>query len=199
MADKPEAKEAAEAPPAEIKGPESGSSGGAVAWIPAIAAILLAPVASFAVAQFVLVPKFQKKLAGTAMAAEASAASTASGESAPAPSSAKEGGGEGGKGPVSNSYEFANVVVNLSGTMGTRYLKTSFTVTGPEKDMKGTFESNKPRLTDVTLNVLSALSLSELEEPGSKNVLRNKLVTAYNQALGHHAVDQVYFSDFLIQ
>jgi flagellar FliL protein len=192
VADKPEAKEPAEAPPAELKGPESGSSGGAMAWIPAIAAILIAPVASFAVAQFVLVPKFQKKLG----AAEATAVPAA--ESSSAASTGKEGGGE-AKGPASNSYEFANVVVNLSGTMGTRYLKTSFTVTGPEKDMKGTFEANKPRLTDVTLNVLSALSLSELEEPGSKNVLRGKLVTAYNQALGHHAVDQVYFSDFLIQ
>jgi flagellar protein FliL len=194
VAEKPEAKEpAAEEPPAELKGPEKGSSGAAAAWIPAIAAILIAPVASFAIAQFVLVPRFQKKLVGTAVVAEAAPAAAAE-ASSPAPS-----GGEGKGAAGVNSYEFANVVVNLSGTMGTRYLKTSFIVTGPEKDMKGLFESNKPRLTDVTLNVLSALSLSELEEPGAKNLLRGKLVTAYNQTLGHHAVDQVYFSDFLIQ
>jgi hypothetical protein len=36
----------------------------------------------------------------------------------------------------------------------------------------------------VTLNVLSSLTLADLEEPGSKNVLREKLVGAYNQALG---------------
>jgi flagellar FliL protein len=194
VADKPESKEAPEEPTPELKGPEKSSSGALAAWAPAIAAILLAPIASFAVAQFVLVPRFQKKLAGVPVAAEAAAPAPAAEASAPS------GGGE-GKGPAANtnSYEFANVVVNLSGTMGTRYLKTSFTVTGPEKDMKSVFESNKVRLTDVTLSVLSALSLSELEEPGSKNVLRGKLVTAYNQALGHHAVDQVYFSDFLIQ
>jgi flagellar FliL protein len=193
VADKPEAKEpAAEEPPAELKGPEKASSGGAAAWIPAIASILIAPVASFAIAQFVLVPRFQKKLVGTAVVAEAAPAAE---PASPAPSA---GEGKAAPGGV-NSYQFTNVVVNLSGTMGTRYLKTSFTVTGPEKDMNGLFESNKPRLTDVTLNVLSALSLSELEEPGSKNLLRGKLVTAYNQALGHHAVDQVYFSDFLVQ
>jgi flagellar FliL protein len=198
VADKPEAKEPeADAPPAALTAPGAGSGGGAMAWIPAIAAILIAPVVSFAVAQFVLVPRFQKKLAGTTVVAEAGSSSAPAAESSPAPSGGKEGAE--GKGGASNSYDFANVVVNLSGTMGTRYLKTSFTVTGPEKDMKATFEANKPRLTDVTLNVLSALSLSELEEPGSKNVLRGKLVTAYNQAIGHHAVDQVYFSDFLIQ
>jgi flagellar FliL protein len=83
--------------------------------------------------------------------------------------------------------------------MGTRYLKTSFTVTGSDPALKDAFESGKARLTDVTLNVLSAFSLAELEEPGAKNILRDKLVTAYNQTLGRHAVDQVYFSDFLIQ
>ncbi len=194
MADKPESKEAPEEPIPALKAPEKASSGALAAWAPAIAAILLAPVASFAVAQFVLVPRFQKKLTGVPVVAEAAPAA------APAEANAPASGGE-GKGPAANanSYEFANVVVNLSGTMGTRYLKTSFTVTGPEKDMKAVFDSNKPRLTDVTLNVLSALSLSELEEPGAKNLLRGKLVTAYNQTLGHHAVDQVYFSDFLIQ
>jgi len=89
--------------------------------------------------------------------------------------------------------------VNLAGTMGTRYLKTSFTLTGLNGKFKGTIDSNKARLTDVTLNVLSSLTLSDLEEPGAKNVLRDKLVAAYNQVLGARVVDQVYFSDFLIQ
>ena len=96
-------------------------------------------------------------------------------------------------------YEFTSVVVNLSGTMGTRYLKTSFLVTGSDAGIKEIFEGNKPRLTDVTLNVLSSLSLADLEEPGAKNVIREKLVTAYNQALGRRVAEQVYFSDFVVQ
>jgi len=84
--------------------------------------------------------------------------------------------------------------------MGTRYLKTSFVVTGAKPDtIKDAFVENKARLTDVTLGVLSSLSLSDLEEPGAKNVLREKLVTAYNQALGSRVADQVYFSDFVVQ
>jgi flagellar FliL protein len=84
--------------------------------------------------------------------------------------------------------------------MGTRYLKTSFLVTGTGgADVKGAFDGSKPRLTDVTLNVLSSLSLADLEEPGAKNIIREKLVSAYNQALGKKVADQVYFSDFVIQ
>jgi flagellar FliL protein len=171
-------------------GPDSvpaGKSGGLKPWIPALAAIVFAPALSWALVQFVLVPHFRKQLA----------------EPVPAQVAAHAGGKDGKAGKEGTegapSYEFQNIVVNLAGTMGTRYLKTSFLVTGADADIKAVFEENKPRLTDVTLNVLSSLSLADLEEPGSKNVLREKLVTAYNRTLGRKVADQVYFSDFVVQ
>jgi flagellar FliL protein len=167
----------------------AAAGGGLKAWMPALAVLLLAPVCTWAVGQFVLIPQMQKKLLSTPAGAEAAAAE---GEGH------GEHGKEGKEGGAPN-YEFQNVVVNLAGTMGTRYLKTSFLVTGAEPDIKSVFEANKPRLTDVTLNVLSSLSLADLEEPGAKNVLREKLVAAYNQALGKKVAEQVYFSDFVVQ
>jgi len=166
---------------------------GLKAWLPMIATLLLAPVCTWAVGQFVLIPQLQKKLAAAPTTEEAAAESGAQGGG--------HGGGHGGKDVKDGSpnYQFENVVVNLAGTMGTRYLKTTFLVTGAEADIKSVFEANKPRLTDVTLNVLSSLSLSDLEEPGAKNVLREKLVTAYNQAIGRKIAEQVYFSDFVVQ
>ena len=84
--------------------------------------------------------------------------------------------------------------------MGTRYLKTTFLVTAAkDADIKAAFDGAKPRLTDVTLNVLSSLSLADLEEPGAKNIIREKLVASYNQTLGKKVAEQVYFSDFVIQ
>ena len=179
---------AASAAAGPIATPGAGSSGGINAWIPAIAAILLAPAFTWALVQFVLVPLFRKQLA----------------EPIPAQGAVRAGGKEGGKAGKDGTdgaphYEFQNVIVNLAGTMGTRYLKTSFLVTGGDPDIAAIFEENKARLTDVTLNVLSSLSLADLEEPGSKNVLREKLITAYNQTLGKKVADQVYFSDFVVQ
>ncbi|HEY9153890.1 MAG TPA: flagellar basal body-associated FliL family protein, partial [Opitutaceae bacterium] len=60
-------------------------------------------------------------------------------------------------------------------------------------------ENNKPKLLDVTLNVLSSLSLTDLEEAGAKNLIREKLIAAYNQSLGKKTAEQVYFSDFVVQ
>jgi len=120
---------------------------------------------------------------------------------APAPAAEK---GKGKKGesvvPVApNAYEFSNVIVNLAGTMGTRYLKTTFLVTGSDQKLNETFLGNKPKLVDITLNVLSSLTLAEIEEAGAKNIIREKLVNAYNQALGRKVVEQIYFSDFVVQ
>ncbi len=160
------------------------------AWLPIIAAVILAPAVTFAAVEFVLLPRLTKKL--TAAAAEP----VKEGAEGKGEKSGKEG--KEGKG-AEEGYEFQNVVVNLAGTMGTRYLKTSFLVTGADPTIKETFEGNKPKLTDVTLNVLSSLTLADLEEPGAKNVIRERLVTAYNQSLGHKVAVQVYFSDFVIQ
>ena len=176
--------------PAAPAAPAGASRAGAFslkAWIPAIAAIVIAPAASWAVAQYALLPGLEKRLAQPVS------------DDAPAVAPAAVKGEKGGATVAPPSYEFNNVVVNLAGTMGTRYLKTTFLVTGADPNLKGTFEDNKARLTDVTLNVLSSLTLADLEEPGSKNVLREKLVTSYNQALGRKVAEQVYFSDFVVQ
>jgi flagellar FliL protein len=83
--------------------------------------------------------------------------------------------------------------------MGTRYLKTAFLVTGTDKSLRAAFENNKPKRVDITINVLSSLSLADLEEAGAKNLIREKLIGAYNQSFGKKLVDQVYFSDFVVQ
>jgi flagellar FliL protein len=179
----------ADAPAAASATPQPGG-GGIKAWIPAIAAMLLAPAATWGTVEYVLVPRLQKKLSAPAAPAEAHA------EAAPA---SHGGHGKPGKESAGPGYEFQNVVVNLAGTMGTRYLKTSFLITGADANLKSIFDGAKPKLTDVTLNVLSSLTLADLEEPGAKNVIREKLVSAYNQALGKKVAEQVYFSDFVIQ
>lgn len=170
--------------------------GGIKAWLPAIAAVLLAPVATWATVEFVLLPRLQKKIAATAPAAAGAAAEHA----APASDHGKhDDHGAKEKGKESNAFEFQNQVVNLSGTMGTRYLKTNVHIVGADPKLKETFEGAKAKLTDVTQSVLASLTLADLEEPGAKNVIRAKLVLAYNQALNRKMVEEVYLTDFVLQ
>lgn len=157
-----------------------------------VAAMVLSPLLTWVAMEFVLVPRLQKKLSAPATEEAAEAEPKAGGHGG------KEAGGKVVQ--ADNVYDFTNVVVNLSGTMGTRYLKTSFMVTGvKDVDVRKAFEAARGRVTDVTLNVLSSLTLADIEEPGSKNVIREKLVMAYNQAIGKKVAEQVYFLDFVVQ
>ncbi|MBP7141356.1 MAG: flagellar basal body-associated FliL family protein [Opitutaceae bacterium] len=199
MAAKTEAPPAA-APAGDAEAPDKKSPGMIAKLVPIIAVIVLAPVASWAVAKFVIIPQLKHELSSLSPA-DAPAESHAS---APSHGKAeKESGGHGkkqeGAPGEGNSYTFENVVVNLAGTMGTRYLKATFMVSGSDAGLRSQFESNKPKMVDVALNVLSALTLTDLEEPGSKNIIREKLMGAFNQALGRKVAEQIYFSDFVVQ
>lgn len=211
----PAAAPAAPAPAAAAAAAEGAAPAKAgkpiMAFLPLVAAVVLAPVISICVGQFVLLPKLKKELAvatdpHAAPGAEAAAPAEAAAHGAEGGGHGEkkaEGGGHGkkgeGAGAAANTYEFENVVVNLAGTMGTRYLKTTFMVTGSDQGLRAAFESSKPKLVDVSLNVLSSLSLADLEEAGAKNLIREKLIVAYNQALGRKYVEQLYFADFVVQ
>ena len=164
-----------------------------------IASLVLAPALTFGVAKFVLIPAIKAELSPAGEHGEDGA--DEHGEAA-AENEGGHGGGHGKEGEPAGdakSYAFENMVVNLAGTMGTRYLKCSFIVTGRDAGLRSAFDARKVQLTDVTLSVLSSLSLVELEEAGAKNLLRERLVNSCNQALGKALAEQVYFSDFVIQ
>ena len=159
-------------------------------WIPAILALVLSPVLTWTVGQFVLLPQMQARLALDPGEPATSSAHAGSSES--------KTHGETGHVP-SPGYRMENVVVNLAGTMGTRYLKTSFMVTGSHPDLIPMFDAARPEIGDVTLAVLSGLTLADLEEPGSKNIIRERLVDAYNQVFGGKVAENLYFSEFVVQ
>lgn len=174
-------------------------------WIPVIAVIVIMPAISFAMTQYVLIPKIKGtvaeheiKNATTATHGGKSEKTAAHGEK-PA-KSAGHGGetkGEGKEGAF--SYDFENLVVNLSGAMGTRYLKASFTAFSSDPEVKTIITQNKSQLLDVALGVLSSKSLADLESPGAKNVVRHDLIESLNQALNSSLIEQIYFSDFVVQ
>jgi flagellar FliL protein len=182
-----EAAAATEAPPAspDAKAPKPPNP-----WPPVIAVIVLMPAITFALTEYVLIPHLE---AGVA----ASQSKDSGGDSKQASSSSSSAAKPDAK--PSFSYEFTDIVVNLSGAMGTRYLKTSFSIFSSNPDLQKIITDNKPRLLDVALNVLSSKSMADLETPGSKNLVRNDLMTNFNQALNSEIVEQIYFSEFVVQ
>ena len=179
-------------------------------WPALIAVIVLMPAISYATAEFLLLPKLRGLLSTEAVQTSgakpekkeaAHAAPAKGGHGAAAKSKGGHGGGHGKseEGAGEASYDFENVIVNLSGSMGTRYLKTSFTTLGSNPELSSIMTENKKQLLDVTISVLSSRSLADLEAPGAKNIVRNDLLANLNQALKSDVVEQIYFTEFVVQ
>jgi len=185
-------------------------------FIPILAGAIGGAVVSFLVTQFVLVPKIQK--AGAAAATSAGEAAGGHGEAgsesaahgAEPKKEESHGGGHGGKdekdtGPKATytkegwAYAFPTVTSNLAGSLGRQYLKCSFQIVSDDKAIASIVEENKAKLKDVVLSVLGTRSLTDVETPASKNVLRAELVANMNKALNSSAIKQIQFTDFLIQ
>ena len=173
------------------------------AWMPLIAVLILMPAISFAATQFLILPRLRTVLAEHKPATAGARAEESHGGKAEESHGGKEGKGKEGKGGGQEggkfSCDFENVVVNLSGSLGTKYLKTSFTFTSSSADLKKIIEENKKRMLDVAITVLSSRSLADLEVPGSKNVVRNDLKARFNDALQSDLIEQIFFTEFVIQ
>ena len=164
--------------------PAAPSGGGFIqAWLPLIVVVVLMPVLAFGMTQFVLLPRLQQGLGIKPVA------STAAKEK-----SKKEKSNEK---PVSVAMN--KILVNVAGTMGARYLLVSLSVVGTDTDFKAKMDDHDAQLRDMAGGVLSAKTLADLEKPGERNLIRNELISGFNNILGDSTVQDIYLTEFAIQ
>jgi len=156
------------------------------AWLPLILNLVLMPVLAYGTVTFLILPKM--KSGPPAAHGEAAHGEAASG-----------GGKEGGskqKVPVPLG---AKVIVNVAGTMGTRYLLANLTLVGNNANLKELVEKNDAELRDAAASALSVKTISDLEKPGARNLIRTELTSVFNNILGEGAVTDIYLVEFAIQ
>lgn len=161
----------------------TGTGGGFKAWLPLLVTFVTMPALAYAVTTFVLLPKLQSGL-GVTPAAHSSAKET---KPAKDPEAKKE------------TAAMGKLLVNVAGSMGSRYLMTSLTVVGTGADFRAKIERNDPQLRDAAGTVLSAKSLADLERPGARNVIRSELISAFNNILGGPVVQELFLTEFAVQ
>lgn len=215
-----EAKEA----PAAAAAPAGG--GGIKAMLPLILNLVLMPAVAFALTQFVLLPKLKAPAPaahgapgegedahateddGGHGAAEDSHGAKDDGHGAAKDDGHGGGGGDahggggggkpakGGKAPVPLS---SKILVNVSGTMGSRFLQANISLVGSKKNLSSLVEEFDAQLRDAASSVLAAKTLADLEKTGSRNLIKAELVGAFNHVLGQGSVTDVFLTDFAVQ
>lgn len=186
----PEAAQAAEGAEAA---PQPAPAGAWKAWLPLGMAVLALPALAYAVTSFVLVPRMQKALLSSGAAPA----------EAPAP---KESAGEGGEGAPAGpkpgqkqTVPLNKLLVNVAGTMGSRYLLSSIVLSGTAADLPARVAQNEAQLRDLASGLLCTKTIAELEKPGARNLIRGELLASFNSVLGNAAVQEIYFTEFAIQ
>lgn len=158
------------------------SGGGFKSWLPLLANIILMPAIAYALTVFVLIPKL-----GGAHPERGSAEPTHGGSTHGAP------------GAKITATLSGKVLVNVAGTMGTRYLVANITLVGNHADFKIKVEANDAQLRDAASGILAVKTISDLEKPGMRNLIRMELLSAFSDILGPNSVAEIYLTEFAVQ
>lgn len=183
----------------DLPSPAGKANSGGNPLIPILLVIILLPVLTFLMMEYFIIPRLKTVLSqelGNSASREGAT------EAGPGGGGAGHGsnGGHGAEGREgADTYKLENVVANLSGSLKSRYVKVSFTLEGHHPAFHEIVQHNEAKLVDTTLGILSTLTLSDLEEPGVKNVLRSDLPNAFESALNGKVIEQLYFSEFVVQ
>lgn len=181
--------------------------------MPIIVVVVLLPVLSFLMAEFVFIPRLQKAIGGGHGEgghgdehSKELPTIISGGPGAPA-APASGGGGHGGGGHSGGSeaaksglqlYNFDTMKTNLANP-STTLIIVKFSIQGSDPRFMDIIGQYQVPLTDATLKVLSLLTRIDTQSPGIQNVVKNDLITRFNQVLGQSMVEDLYFVDFITQ
>jgi flagellar protein FliL len=157
------------------------ASGGIRPWLPLIITVIAMPLLAYATTTFLLVPKVVRAFS-TAAPEESSAGS---------PSIAQ--------GKNRQTAALNKIVVNVAGTMGTRFLLSSITLVGAAPDFKSRVEEHRDQLLDLASSTLGNKTIADLEKAGARNQLRTELLSIFNNAFGAEFVQEIYITELAIQ
>lgn len=161
-------------------------------WLPLGVALVVLPLIAYALTTLILVPQMRKSLVAAGVA--------------PAKASPQAPGGVNGSssegamgGKQRQSVTLNKLLVNVAGTMASRYLLTSMTLVSDSPDFPNLVLKNEPQLRDMASGLMAMKTIVSLEKPGARNLLRGELIAGFNSIMGNAAVQELYFTEFAIQ
>jgi flagellar basal body-associated protein FliL len=161
-----------------------------IAWLPLLVTVAAMPALAYATTQFILLPKIRQAMSQAAATnPDEPAAAAKEKSSSPAAAVSKE----------KVLVPLPKILVNVAGSMMTRYLTMSVTLVGNTPDFKDRITGNKDQLMDLADGCLMTKTIADLEKPGSRNLIRSELMTVFNNALGGPLIQEIYITEQAIQ
>lgn len=96
-------------------------------------------------------------------------------------------------------YAIDDIVVNPSGTGGSRFLSVSFGFELGNAKLASDFETREPLVRDALITILSSKSVAQLTDAREKEILRYQVKKRLEQLLKTDQLVGVYYTDFVLQ
>jgi len=100
---------------------------------------------------------------------------------------------------VGPMYPLDNFIVNLLSDSGRRFLKTQINLEMDTEDLAAELDSKVPVIRDIIIRVLTSKTLEEISTAKGKDKLKDALVNQLNMRLQDGEVNNLYFTEFVIQ
>jgi flagellar FliL protein len=96
-------------------------------------------------------------------------------------------------------YSLDTMIVNLSDHGGKRYLRVTMALELSEPDAVTTIESRLPQVRDAILTILPTKTYDEISTTDGKIALRTQVMEKINSLITKGRVENIYFTEFVVQ
>jgi flagellar FliL protein len=103
------------------------------------------------------------------------------------------------KGEKGEIVRFEGIIVNPSGTMGSRYLSTTVGLEVADEASRAAVTEAEPMIKDALITHLSSRTIDELTDPAAREQMRSAIRDLVNARIAPHHVSAVFFLDFVLQ
>jgi flagellar FliL protein len=113
------------------------------------------------------------------------------------PKKKKKASGHGSE--SSSIYTIKDIVINPSGTGGTRFLSVSFAFELESAELGAELEAREPVIRDALITILSSKTVAQLTDPKQKEIVRYQIKKRVSKLLHTDELAGVYYTDFVLQ
>ena len=100
---------------------------------------------------------------------------------------------------IGKMYPLDPFIVNLFSENGSRYLKTAINLELGNEELGVELDSKKPLMRDIIIKALSAKSYEEISTIQGKENLKDEIVANINEVLEDGKINNIFFTNFVIQ
>jgi flagellar FliL protein len=96
-------------------------------------------------------------------------------------------------------YRMENLIVNPSGSQGTRFLMATVALEVPNERTEGRLREHEVEVRDAVTTALESQTLEMLTQPGARDTLKRRIATAVGPFAGGAKRVKVFLPQFVIQ